>query len=62
MKHPEFDYHQKVGRPKLDQIDDIRDTYAGPASYLYIEQKRSVGRPKKKKETRGRPKKIVKLE
>ena len=60
-KHPTNIPCSKAGRPKLEKIEDVRELYAGPASYLFIEQdeeKRPVGRPRKRKETRGRPKKI----
>ena len=59
--HPGYVYNAKGGRPKVKKIDNVEDMYAGPASYLFIEQeeeKRPVGRPRKRKETRGRPKKI----
>ena len=61
--HPEDYPYDKGGRPKVEKIDNVRDIYAGRASYLFIEQeeeKRPVGRPRKRKETRGRPKNIVK--
>ena len=63
LKHPYFQFDGVPGRPKKEYIEDMRDMYAGTAPYLFTkqkEEKRPVGRPRKRKHTGGRPKKIVK--
>ena len=61
-KHYDSESDKSSAPEEFDHVADVRERYAGPASYLYIEQRRSVGRPRKKKGTRGRPKMILKQE
>ena len=55
--------YEQLIRSKALLKEDMRDMYAGTAPYLLTEQKeekRPVGRPRKRKHTGGRPKNIVK--